>query len=293
MSEHPADVVISDLDLGVADGVSLIKEMRSFAPQSEYIMVTGAGDLDSAMRALNEAHVFRFFTKPCPVEDLVESVKDALQRRTAQADSSSESDFARASYQRSRALKAAFDTLAHPFFIVDRDGLILHLNSGAECFLKKHSTYVSINGAVRNDEKPYLNASFDGELGYTLKHRDIAGPELVSLTCAARGETILAHFTPLTDFANPGFAVIILADEAPLLPDDLRRIFNLTRTEARFASVFANDPSLEVAAASMGIAVETARKHLKSVFAKTNHAKQADLIKLLDRLRSPFAKQEQ
>ncbi len=44
------------------------------------MMLTGYADLDSAMRAVNDGHVFRFLTKPCETDTLLESLKEAVKQ---------------------------------------------------------------------------------------------------------------------------------------------------------------------------------------------------------------------
>jgi DNA-binding CsgD family transcriptional regulator len=64
-------------------------------------------------------------------------------------------------------------------------------------------------------------------------------------------------------------------------PAVLREVFGLTHMEARVASVISTGASPEQAAGEMGIAVVTARNHLKAVFAKTGTHRQSELVALL------------
>jgi DNA-binding CsgD family transcriptional regulator/PAS domain-containing protein len=64
-------------------------------------------------------------------------------------------------------------------------------------------------------------------------------------------------------------------------PVALREVFGLTHMEAKVASVISTGASPEQAAEEMGIAVVTARNHLKAVFAKTGTHRQSELAALL------------
>lgn len=64
----------------------------------------------------------------------------------------------------------------------------------------------------------------------------------------------------------------------------LSMLFGLTRTEARLAGELAAGVSLDQAAAALGIGHETARSHLKAIFAKTATHRQAELVALISRL---------
>jgi DNA-binding CsgD family transcriptional regulator len=67
-------------------------------------------------------------------------------------------------------------------------------------------------------------------------------------------------------------------------PAVLRQLFGLTRMESRVASIISTGASPEEAAENMGISFETARNHLKAVFAKTGTHRQGELVALLSRL---------
>jgi DNA-binding CsgD family transcriptional regulator len=79
-------------------------------------------------------------------------------------------------------------------------------------------------------------------------------------------------------------ALLILTDLAPKRGPDplvLRQLFGFTPMESRVASIIATGTSPEGVAEQMGIAVETARNHLKAVFAKTETHRQSELVALL------------
>lgn len=65
---------------------------------------------------------------------------------------------------------------------------------------------------------------------------------------------------------------------------DLGSVFGLTRRESELAADLARAAQLDVAAARCGMAVNTARNHLQSIFAKTDTSGQAELVQLLGRI---------
>lgn len=67
-------------------------------------------------------------------------------------------------------------------------------------------------------------------------------------------------------------------------PAALRSAFGLTPAEANLAIGLASGGSLSTVADELNIALETARHHLKSVFAKTGVSRQSELTSLLSRL---------
>jgi DNA-binding CsgD family transcriptional regulator len=87
--------------------------------------------------------------------------------------------------------------------------------------------------------------------------------------------------------------IVVLVDldaKPPLLEDELRQIFRLTRAETRLAKRFLSGDSVEVAADALGITYETARNELKSILRKTDTHRQAELVALLSRLTYPSKK---
>ena len=75
-----------------------------------------------------------------------------------------------------------------------------------------------------------------------------------------------------------------LVSKARADPAELRELFGLTHMEAEIASVISTGAPPEQAAAETGIAVVTARNHLKAVFAKTGTHRQSERVALLSRL---------
>ncbi|MGE4537119.1 MAG: response regulator [Desulfovibrio sp.] len=74
----PFAVVVSDLRMPDMDGVTFLRKVHEAAPEAVLIMLTGHGDLTTAMAAVNEGHIFRFLTKPCPTPNLSRALNAAL-----------------------------------------------------------------------------------------------------------------------------------------------------------------------------------------------------------------------
>lgn len=74
------DVLISDLNIGEpGDGFTVVSAMRRVQPQSVTLILTGYPAFESALRAIRE-QVDDFLTKPAPVEELVSSIKNKLEK---------------------------------------------------------------------------------------------------------------------------------------------------------------------------------------------------------------------
>ena len=78
-SEGPFAIVISDQRMTHMDGIRYLAEVKRLYPDCVRMMLTGNIDLKTAIDAINEAGAFRFLTKPCAIEDLVQAIEDGLR----------------------------------------------------------------------------------------------------------------------------------------------------------------------------------------------------------------------
>ncbi len=73
-------VVVSDLKMPVMNGVELLRLIREMSPDTVRIMLTGFADVEASMAAVNEGAVFRFLTKPCTTEVMIQTLTAALEQ---------------------------------------------------------------------------------------------------------------------------------------------------------------------------------------------------------------------
>jgi response regulator RpfG family c-di-GMP phosphodiesterase len=74
----PYEVVVSDMQMPGMTGIQLLSRVRTIAPQTIRVVLTGHADIESAMNAVNEGAVFRFLTKPCPADVLKKTLTACL-----------------------------------------------------------------------------------------------------------------------------------------------------------------------------------------------------------------------
>lgn len=79
LRDRAVNVVISDNNMPGMSGVELCKRMRNEYPNVLRIMLTGDTDPDLAMRAINEAEVYRFIRKPWNNQDVRTIVRMAFE----------------------------------------------------------------------------------------------------------------------------------------------------------------------------------------------------------------------
>lgn len=68
------DVVITDMKMPGMNGLELLKEIRLINNEAKVIIVTGYGDVETAIAAVNN-RAYAFFGKPIDLNDLMETLK--------------------------------------------------------------------------------------------------------------------------------------------------------------------------------------------------------------------------
>lgn len=81
MQQTPADVIVSDDEMPGVAGVEFLAQLRLLYPGTIRLMLTGQVSVGRTLQAINDGHVFRFLTKPCPAETLIEAVRHALEHK--------------------------------------------------------------------------------------------------------------------------------------------------------------------------------------------------------------------
>jgi len=76
----PYAVVVSDFQMPRMDGVTFLSIVGQRWPNTTRIMLTGQADLEVAVQAVNEGHVFRFLTKPCQPVPLLRAVEAGIRQ---------------------------------------------------------------------------------------------------------------------------------------------------------------------------------------------------------------------
>lgn len=80
LARHEVDVVVADQFMPDMTGTEFLSRVRKLSPRSARILLSGRGDRDSLLSAINESAVFQFVDKSCLVESLRRVVEDALRQ---------------------------------------------------------------------------------------------------------------------------------------------------------------------------------------------------------------------
>lgn len=188
------------------------------------------------------------------------------------------------------------DAIAIAVIVTDQEARLIYSNAAADRLLRRRG------GALH---------CYGGKVGTTRPGTQGKLPTIIALACGAStgstpgGNYLLAE---ASNFDEPALALCVVpirdgAGDArtnamvllrPIERDcnveiEARRLFGLTRKEAKFASAIASGLSLLEAATSDGVTLATARSHLKSIFRKTGLSRQSQVAALLRGAQLPIA----
>jgi len=79
--QGPFDVVVSDMQMPVMNGATLLAHACRIAPDTMRVLLTGHADAKAAMDAVNLGQVHRYLLKPCAREDMIVALNGAVESR--------------------------------------------------------------------------------------------------------------------------------------------------------------------------------------------------------------------
>jgi len=275
MEDSIVDVLVSDLTMPGMNGLQLVSKVNSTWPETICMILSGTADMAAMLDAINIAEVFRFYTKPLAIPELVEGVEAALNSKTAVANGISSGMGAAALDQLPIAV-IVIDQRAKPVFVnragaaVLEDGGALSVDSGGICRSDSADFQTTVDLFFRKPEKAKKG------LFFTLPGTGDLRPLSVFLSPFV-GDIADSH--PYGTLA----VMYIVDPNNPVEPflDAVKIVFDLTDSEAKLAVSLVKGMALDEAAAICGLTVSSARTYLKRVFSKTNTNRQSDLIRLI------------
>lgn len=178
----------------------------------------------------------------------------------------------------------AIDALALSMLIVDGKGIILHLNTGAECLLNSRNSGIS----CKNNR--LLAADYACRDRLTALIAEATGYPAVGGAIFLSGEQTRQLFvTPLPaaspfaqDWQRPLALVLVMETGKSLLALQLQAaLYDLSPAELRVASALLTGKSPEEYALEAGVTMNTVRTQLKNLFSKTGTHRQSELVAVL------------
>lgn len=264
--ENTFQVIVSDLRMPGLGGLELIAQLKQAGCPSVCLVLTGTGDMEAALDAINRGGVFRFFTKPCSAETVRQGIADALA--------------VVASRNGHGLALAALNRMPFAAFALDRGFKVLFTNRAGSDLLKA--------GTVMRT---------DG--GGTVRATTVAETAILHQTVGATATDGESRVVALTDGDDCRYSALIEAasdvgDGAAVLlflremdqcrvpaAAVLEKLFALNPSEARLAHALASGFDIREAAEAQGVTLSTARTYLKRLFQKTGANRQAELVRML------------
>lgn len=79
-NKGPFAVVVADLRMPKMNGIEFLTKVKELFPESVRIMLTGHGDLNAAMEAINAGSVFRFLLKPTSAREMNNALQAGVEQ---------------------------------------------------------------------------------------------------------------------------------------------------------------------------------------------------------------------
>jgi response regulator RpfG family c-di-GMP phosphodiesterase len=79
LQTNNVDLILSDHNMPGLSGAEFLRQSRDIQPDCIRMLITGRGDMEVVLQAINLGHIYKFFHKPWDDEDLHISVLRALE----------------------------------------------------------------------------------------------------------------------------------------------------------------------------------------------------------------------
>lgn len=83
IGEQDFDIVISDYRMPGLNGAEVLRLVKGLQPEAIRIVLSATTEFNDIMAAVNRAEVFRYLAKPWQREELIATIREALERRDA------------------------------------------------------------------------------------------------------------------------------------------------------------------------------------------------------------------
>lgn len=190
-------------------------------------------------------------------------------------------------FGQTKALQKALDALPVGILLVTEELRVLHMNGYAQDIIN-HNKGLEYSSEKLSARDKHINENLQALVSSAAeKARNGVedSSEAMFIKTHAQTDQIEVIATPCADSTNDGAGdntiVLYLFDaslERQVSHEILMRLYGLTKTEAKLVQLLVGSSTLDSAAKTLDISVNTARTHLKHVFHKTGINRQAELV---------------
>jgi DNA-binding CsgD family transcriptional regulator len=195
-------------------------------------------------------------------------------------------------------LAETVDHLSTGILLTEDSGRIAYMNGAAESILRDGNALKSRDGrlvAARPGSRDALSHALEASVAG--KAPPVSGQYAIPLP-DEEGSGLIANVLPLQwrDGRNPlaalpGAAAVIIqnpSEDATPPMEAVALLYGLTTAERNVLEHVASSHTPQETADRLGVSVNTVKTHLQKIFAKTNTARQADLVRLIARSTAPL-----
>lgn len=235
LAEEPVDLVLSDMRMPGANGAQLLEQVHLRWPQVLRLLLTGQSDMASTIAAINRGAIYRYIAKPWNDDDLLLTVRQALDRRALELEKDRLEALTRAQNEQLAAMNAGLETQ-----VAERTAELVRANEklGRNYLtsIKVFANLIELRGeqfrghAKRVADLSRRTAGLLGVAGVELQQVFVAGL-LHDVGQIGLGDTLLA--TPVPRMSPEQKAAYerhpVLAEQALTALDDMQPVAALIR----------------------------------------------------------------
>jgi len=181
-------VIVSDMNMPKMDGIEFFKNVMEVAPKSVRIMLTGNANNKTAIDAINNGHIFRFLTKPCPPQILLKAILEGIQQFQLV---NTEKELLENTLKGSISVMSDLISMSNPFLysivkeIIELNNFILEKNSIEPRWEDKVAANFSLLGLLSVDieklSKLIEELSFNDDKPFYVDYFSLGGEILTSI----------------------------------------------------------------------------------------------------------------
>lgn len=284
---YPYQVVVTDMLMPGMGGLALVQALNNSRVAPRCIVLTGMSDLNAASQLINTCEVFRFYTKPCPRDELASAIEAALSMVDVQVPAvTAQVDTRAPAVVLEREI---LDSLSRGVLVVDSHARPVYMNQPATALVaQRRGLSLDMSGVLRaasRSETLRLHQALASVMGGREGGNSMAA---LTLDCAGSGPPLMLVVTPAAEEIDPSCHHVIMfisglgpVQAAAPSSDMIATMLGVTYTEARLVEKLAKGQNLERAADEMGVTLSSARTYLKRVQKKTGTSRQVDLVRLV------------
>jgi putative nucleotidyltransferase with HDIG domain len=109
LEKESVDLVVSDMRMPEMDGAQFLEQVRGRWPNTLRILLTGYADVSSTVAAINRGEIYRYISKPWDDNEIVLTVRDALQRKRLESENSRLNELTARQNEELKALNASLE----------------------------------------------------------------------------------------------------------------------------------------------------------------------------------------